>query len=139
MGKAYHVKCASCGYREVFALGAGAERKKMVDAAIEALNEGKYGEETQRFVDAHERGTIICERKLYRCRKCGNLEVRTKMRLAAADCPLSYSQEYYCGRCGKMMGQVKQADLRRLNCPACGRPLTLEKVTDWDIAPDAAL
>ena len=133
MGKAYHVRCTECAYEETFYLGVGANDRDLVQEVLDDLNNGGYGEEALAFATHYERGLVTCERMLYRCRKCGNLEPRVKMRIIGDD--MSFSQPYFCSVCGKLMGQVKQADVKKQLCPRCAKPIEVVEVSKWDIAP----
>jgi len=76
MGKAYAVACDCCSYNEIFFLGAGKNDNSVPYAVLDDINAGRYGREVRDFVLASESGTLWCERKLYRCRKCGNIEIK---------------------------------------------------------------
>ena len=133
MGKGYEVKCSVCDYQESFYLGAGYNDKTMAAEAIQDLDEGFYGEEARNFALMFEQGLVEAKRMLYRCRKCGNIETRIKMRIITSG--ISYSQPYYCSKCNKLLGQVKESDIKKLACPKCGKTIQIVKKFDWDIAP----
>lgn len=133
VGKAYHVKCTECAYEETFYLGIGANDADMVREAIEDLSSGGYGEAALAFAMHYESGLVECQRMLYRCRKCGRLETRIKMRMIGED--MSFSQPYFCTACGKLLGQVKPADVKKQSCPRCGKPIEVVETFRWDIAP----
>lgn len=133
MGKAYHVKCTECAYDRTFYLGVGANDADLAQEAIEYLSSGGYGQEALEFATRYQNGLVECSRTLYRCRKCGNLEERIKTRIIGDD--MSFSQPYFCSVCGKLMGQVKPADIKRQRCPLCGKPVTVVETFSWQIAP----
>ncbi len=133
MGKAYQVKCTECNYEEKFFLGPGSNDANMTKEAKKDLRSGLYGEQAREFSILASYGKIQCQRTLYRCRQCGNLEPRIKMRIVTQT--LHFSQPYFCSKCGKLMGQVRPSDIKKQHCPICGKPIQVVNISNWDIAP----
>lgn len=129
MGKTYDVKCSVCDYQEKFYIGIGKDDTNVAEEAMEILQAGGYGEEARLFCMQAENSEIECKRMLYRCRKCGNLETKVKIRIITDN--ISFSQPYYCTKCEKLMGQVKPADIKKQLCPKCGKEICVVSVGNF--------
>lgn len=104
-------------------------KKDFLFTKVRGINSGGYGEEALNFFSGTENSDIECKRMLYRCRKCGNLETKIKMRIITDN--ISYSQPYYCTECGKLMGQVKVADIKKQKCPKCGKEICVVSIQNF--------
>ena len=133
MNRAYSVKCTACDYAETFYLGLGYNDKNIVSEAVFNIITGFYGEQAEKFAVQSSTCKIECERTLYRCWQCGNLETRIKLRILAEEA--SYLPPHFCSRCGRLAGQVKPDDIEKQLCPVCKNPIEITDVSPWDIAP----
>lgn len=129
MGKIYNVKCSGCDYEDKFYIGVGEDDFDIKNEVIKTIKNGGYGEEALHFFANAEISDIECKRMLYRCRKCGNLETKMKMRIVTNN--ISFSQPYYCTECGKMMGQVKVADIKKQVCPKCSEEISVTSIQNF--------
>ena len=124
-----NIKCFECDYEKNFYIGVGKEDFELKEDMIKTIKDGGYGEEALHFFAVGENNDIECKRMLYRCRKCGNLETKIKMRIIT--CNVSFSQPYYCSECGKMMGQVKVADIKKQVCPKCNKEISVVNIQNF--------
>ena len=129
MGKIYNVKCFGCDYEEKFYIGVGQDDINMKEEVIQTIKNEGYGDDALNFFINAENSDIECKRMLYRCRKCGNLETKIKMRIITHN--ISFSQPYYCTECGKMMGQVKVADIKKQACPKCSKEVNVVSIQNF--------
>ena len=129
MGKIYNVKCFECDYEEKFYIGVGEDDFKLKEEVIKTIKDGGYGEEALNFFVGVKNSDIECKRMLYHCKKCGNLEMKIKMRIVTSN--ISFSQPYYCSKCGKMMGQVKVADIKKQVCPKCSKEISVVNIQNF--------
>ena len=136
MGKAYHLCCTDCGWNEVFYLGSGRnDGPQQASEALDELLRSEYGETYRACLDAQDHSGIRIERVLYRCRHCGELQVRLQAQLRSED--LVISPAYYCIRCGKMLGKVRPHLIKKQPCPRCRGAISVSSVAEWEIAPSA--
>lgn len=128
------LSCAACGYE----LDAQTGKIEADDDAVrEAAGHLKHsafsGKIRELFEGAEE---ISLERAIYRCRGCGEihpiLQTRSK-RGGVMVCP-----SYTCKACGKALGKVKPADLKKLACPMCRALLSVEKHRESGENPDSS-
>lgn len=136
MGKVYHLRCESCDWNEVFYIGVGLnDGEAQANEALLNLLESEHGGEYDAFIRTQEHVGFRIERSLYRCRHCGRLQVRLQAQIRSADTVVSPA--YYCDQCGKMLGKVRPHMIKKQLCPVCRKPIIVEKITGWDIAPEA--
>ena len=136
MGKAYHVKCENCDWSDVFYLGIGLnDGVEQANEALKHILNSEHGAEYDAFIRSQEHAGFKIERNLYRCRHCGQLQVRLQAQIHGVEtivCPA-----YYCENCGKMLGKVRPTMIKKQPCPVCKGTIIVEKTTEWDIAPEA--
>lgn len=136
MGKAYHVRCETCRWNDVFYLGKGKnDREKQANEALHYLMESNLREEIDLFIHSQTSIAMTMERHLYVCQHCKRLQVRLQIHLrsdTALFCPA-----YYCDKCGKILKKIRENMIKKQLCPICMGHIIVDRVTNWDIAPNA--
>lgn len=121
-----HLSCAACGYGLDAQTGPVEFGEDAVREAVEHLRHSSFSESIRELLEGAEE--ISLERAIYRCRACGaihpTLQTRT-IQNGVMVCP-----SYTCKACGKALGKVKPADLKKLACPRCQALLSMEKHSD---------
>ena len=121
-----HLSCAACGYELDAQTGKVEVNEGAVREAVEHLKHSSFSGKIQELLEEAEE--ISLERGFYRCRACGTihpiLQTRT-IQNGVMVCP-----SYTCKACGKALGKVKPADLKKLACPRCQALLSMEKHSD---------
>lgn len=129
MGQGYLLRCKKCLYEEEVMLGIGfmfiQENKRIKDAIIS----GKLGKNFQNLAQKTPDFSVVNERKVFVCDRCGDL--RQEMYIAIYDGEKKLHEKgYRCARCqGKM---IPNDDVMKLKCPDCKEPLTATVDWDWD-------
>lgn len=121
-----HLSRAACGYELDAQTGPIEANADAVREAVEHLEHSPFSESAQGLLQGAEEVTL--ERAIYRCRACGAIHPILQARAiwgGVMVCPV-----YNCESCGKMLGKVKPADLKKLACPRCKGPLTFQKTKE---------
>lgn len=127
---AYEMDCPSCPYQATFCLGRQGEDHALFKEILGEIRAGQI--DPLMLIDLVQ--SDDCEldfsRELYRCRNCGNLEVKKQLRLIKGD--KSLSAAYSCPLCGERMSLVKRGQIASIDCPDCRKPLSLVSEKQWD-------
>lgn len=132
---AYALSCTACDFHKTYYLGRSGEDSLMFKEILEEIRLGKI--DPLIVIDLVQRSDCELDfsRELYRCRSCGTLDVKQRLRLVTGDHTLSMT--YNCPECGERMSHVKRSHIASLDCPDCRGPLNLVEESLWDgVAPE---
>lgn len=127
---AYTLACPHCDFNDTYYLGRSGEDRFMFKEIVEEIRSGKV--DPLIAIDLVQRNDceIDFSRELYRCRSCGTLDVKRRVRLITEDHTLSAM--YYCLECGERMSHVKRGHIASLDCPRCREQLNPVEEALWD-------
>lgn len=118
-----HLSCAACGYGLDAQTDPVEVNEDAVQEAIEHLRHSSFSGKIRELLEGAEE--ISLERAIYRCRTCGAIHPILQTRTIQGGVMICPS--YTCEACGKTLGKVKPADLKKLACPRCQALLSMEK------------
>lgn len=126
---AYEMACEHCDYKETFRLGRQGDDSRLFSEILDDIRKGDVDPLILIDLVQGSEGELDFSRELYRCRHCGNLEVKNRLRLVSSDKTLS--APYNCSNCGERMTQVKRGQIASIDCPQCRKPLNLLSEKQW--------
>ncbi len=127
---AYTLACPGCDFKETYYLGRSGEDRFMFKEIMEEIRRGKVDPAIAIDLVQRDDCEIDFSRELYRCRSCGTLDVKKRVRLITKDHTLSAT--YYCLECGERMSHVKRTHIASLDCPQCREQLNPVEESLWD-------
>ncbi|MGI6507701.1 MAG: hypothetical protein ACOX4A_04870 [Saccharofermentanales bacterium] len=127
---AYTLACPECDFKDTYYLGRSGEDRLMFKEIMEEIRSGRVDPAIAIDLVQRDDCEIDFSRELYRCRSCGTLDVKRRVRLVTKDHTLSAM--YYCLECGERMSHVKRGNIASLDCPQCREPLSPVEETLWD-------
>lgn len=159
MGWGFTLKCTKCEYEMRAHLESGYALPKKTLETIHDMKAGKYGKAAQKFFQENSEGSVDCDRYLFRCKECGDIQVemvldlyKPKEHVSELSYPNIYpvvlpgyydkamELEHKCKKCGcKMELQNEDRFLEeisegKITCPNCGGHLEADADSwfDWD-------
>lgn len=126
MNQVYMLKCPKCKYEKLVVLGTGARHEEIVAKTRNQVRNGDLGEDMKRFYMDHPGAEVDVRQALYRCNRCGHLEVRPGVRLLFSG--ITFTLRHKCEECGTRMAPVP--DIHQATCQKCKTPLWVGDMTD---------
>ncbi len=129
---AYTLECpdTDCAFKNTYYLGRSGEDRLMFKEILEEIRLGRIDPLIAIDLVQRDDCEIDFSRELYRCRSCGTLDVKQRLRLVTEDHTLSMM--YNCPECGERMSHVKRGHIASLDCPECREPLNPVEEKLWD-------
>jgi predicted SprT family Zn-dependent metalloprotease len=127
---AYTLACSVCDFKDTYYLGRSGEDRLMFKEIIEEIRRGRIDPLIAIDLVQRDDCEIDFSRELYRCRSCGTLDVKRRVRLITKEHTLSAM--YYCLECGERMSHVKRGHIASLDCPQCREQLKPVEEALWD-------
>ena len=128
MGRGYTLKCSKCEFERNFNIGSGQDQAQIVEEAKMKIEKGTLGKEVKEYSEKHPDAVIVAVQTIYRCNRCGDLEVRPRLQIK--DKNSSYTIRNFCEKCSARMGPV--SDVQKVHCPTCKVPLEITNISTWD-------
>ena len=126
---AYELDCPDCPYHETFFLGRQGDDHQIFKEILDEIRSGKIDPLILIDLVQSDQCELDFSRELYRCRNCGTLDVKNRLRLICED--RSLSSAYNCPVCGERMSLVKRNQIASIDCPDCRKPLNLISEKQW--------
>lgn len=126
---AYELACSDCPYRDTFFLGRQGDDHHIFKEILDEIRSGKIDPLILIDLVQSDQCELDFSRELYRCRNCGTLDVKNRLRLIRED--KSLSSAYNCPSCGERMSLVKRNQIASIDCPDCRKPLNLVSEKQW--------
>ncbi|HHW93867.1 MAG TPA: hypothetical protein GX734_05155 [Clostridiaceae bacterium] len=127
---AYTLECPDCNFKNTYYLGRSGEDRLLFKEIIEEIRAGRVDPLIAIDLVQRDDCEIDFSRELYRCRSCGTLDVKKRVRLITKDHTLSMM--YYCLECGERMSHIKRGHIASLDCPRCHEQLNPVEEALWD-------
>ncbi|MEN8153759.1 MAG: hypothetical protein ABFR75_07020 [Acidobacteriota bacterium] len=159
MGREYRLECNLCSYFTSLKEGTG-KLYSSLDNLIRKSNvtDGKKIKKilkkfhlNLRYVSRkpfYERENPLFERRIYKCRKCGNLESQLYIRICVPEkwifnelnrksgeleCgKILFRSKNRCSKCGIRLRHIKVEKLENYPCPECSSNLKISGITKWE-------
>lgn len=127
---AYTLACPGCDFKDTYYLGRSGEDRLMFKEIMEEIRSGRIDPLIAIDLVQRDDCEIDFSRELYRCRACGTLDVKRRVRLVTSEHTLSTM--YNCPECGERMSHIKRGNIASLDCPQCREQLNPVEEALWD-------